>query len=1073
MPESKDPKDGVTPGLPARTAPGPRDSGPRAGPQTHEGQADRIERFQSLQPGRYWRARKNIRDDDDGKKGKITIPAGTVLLLRRIKRVDDKPHAVELHGHPLSEYTSHTFLVQEFLNNFDFEENGAAVRATEMEAVQAKIGEKQQELIEFQRSPEKLLELVRAAPALPKPTEAELRRRRHNDDEVELPETPFDFAAGLPDGSVRASTSIATMAAGAANADLLGKQLNNQAIIAKKRADWIIGKTNEIAETAKMLTPFYEEQGAAALASAEDALTSYKKLVNGLQSLSLYTGKDVEVTPVRAKGEQAPADTPLVVLQAKLYMNEESLINLHDGGADFSKFGEFIDLLKKDDKLRDRVLPFQRCIIAMQYTREDKDYGYRDKPSMDETLKNLENKKFFLVIRNGERIHTVHSSIEETERLFPTSSDLDQPFKKGFGFSGIESEEITIDDIQYSEAKSAYDNIVLHYRRVLILLAGLYDREREVIGDFVALEGKSGLAMLSQPMQEACFHYISDEENALTDGRVDFYEWLAEKNRATQSGSRILANWYTLMTSRSAPAAVRPGRGSNDRDYFAYEPKNKYEITVVYRDGQDFMVKSAVEGTTWTRGSSGQRAFDAAVNLNLYKKFGSDRGNFGYLCMDAVSLEEINHYIYTRHNRSGYIKYVKLLIEARNAIERDLAHEKPLRAYLVDAIKAGGVAFTGRAADEAVSEIIRQWRAAHRGRPAPIPEDADWTRESKSMLDQLWVLAGHGRDRKKAVEDLCREQGREPLRLTLSGKNKLYLYATPIASERNELLGPHHWVARLTIEELKTKISVSDVRQVTMPEISPAESPLAEWDGADAWIERHKAAAHKLDYHQIASVQSMVEVARQRIADWLTPKSEEEFSSALARLRTDTNERSNRSVSHASVFVPLALSRTTHIERKWRGFEDGDKETTTVRYFVSGFLFYPMDALYAIGNDEQKAAVEKWINSIYRTPDHALKSLRKGFSATYQYVGINRFMDATGTELLSGGLFDGERFPSGSDRTDFSAWLKPMIKDIEKDNKKSMTEFVIRCDEEAQQVLDFMEQARNAPTGGRKKAIKP
>ncbi|EQD52699.1 hypothetical protein B2A_06442, partial [mine drainage metagenome] len=52
----------------------------------------RIERFQSLQPGRYWRAKHAITEEG--------IEAGEVLLLQSLRFADDRPHTVILRPHP-------------------------------------------------------------------------------------------------------------------------------------------------------------------------------------------------------------------------------------------------------------------------------------------------------------------------------------------------------------------------------------------------------------------------------------------------------------------------------------------------------------------------------------------------------------------------------------------------------------------------------------------------------------------------------------------------------------------------------------------------------------------------------------------------------------------------------------------------------------------------------------------------------------------------------------------------------------------------------------------------------------
>lgn len=54
---------------------------------------EKIERFQSMSAGMYWRARVPV--------DRYAIPADCVLLLKSIRWVDDKVHTLILEPHPL------------------------------------------------------------------------------------------------------------------------------------------------------------------------------------------------------------------------------------------------------------------------------------------------------------------------------------------------------------------------------------------------------------------------------------------------------------------------------------------------------------------------------------------------------------------------------------------------------------------------------------------------------------------------------------------------------------------------------------------------------------------------------------------------------------------------------------------------------------------------------------------------------------------------------------------------------------------------------------------------------------
>ena len=58
------------------------------------------------------------------------------------------------------------------------------------------------------------------------------------------------------------------------------------------------------------MLPYFEEVAAASLATTEEAMEYVKKIHDGVGSLELYTGKDVEVVNI-VKGESAPSHLPL------------------------------------------------------------------------------------------------------------------------------------------------------------------------------------------------------------------------------------------------------------------------------------------------------------------------------------------------------------------------------------------------------------------------------------------------------------------------------------------------------------------------------------------------------------------------------------------------------------------------------------------------------------------------------------------------------------------------------------------------------------------------------------------
>lgn len=127
---------------------------------------ERVEKFQSLQAGQYWRATSAI-----PQKG---ITLDSVLLLQSIKWVDDTAHTIVMRAHPSkfgtreeieipqpdgstrSTYVSHgthEFLLKDFLLQFEYEPDADRIRAEETARIHSSMQQLQSELMEAQSNP--------------------------------------------------------------------------------------------------------------------------------------------------------------------------------------------------------------------------------------------------------------------------------------------------------------------------------------------------------------------------------------------------------------------------------------------------------------------------------------------------------------------------------------------------------------------------------------------------------------------------------------------------------------------------------------------------------------------------------------------------------------------------------------------------------------------------------------------------------------------------------------------------------------------------------------------------------
>lgn len=819
---------------------------------TQEPNIERAERFQSLQAGQYWRALVDVIEEG--------IDEGTVLLIQSIRWVDDAPHTVILRPHPSKighsiylhlpqedgttrktsfYYKEHRFLLQDFLARFEFEPDHQIVRSEELRQIQGRINSLQGELVEAQSNPALLAAVVEAG------LREQAQQEAATDTEEEGGSKPVAADHGLV--SLATGTVVAALGTGITVEGIasLRASANREHQVATIKAEWIQSKTSAIAETIVAMTPFYSEQAAAALAQTEDVRSYVAKLMKGIESLDLYVGKDVEVETIRT-GDSAPKDVPLTFVQKKLLMDEELAVYTDiDEWFDFSKEDKFFDAIRNHDALINQIFPTERCVLVMAVTRRHIDYG----DNLTNATRNAENKKVFLLVRDGMNVHRVFSPVEShlgAARLFPSKNDQDAMFR------GFDGGQIKFEDVAYTDKLAAHEKFALHYKRFLLLVCGL-DHRLKLFGDFY--EGPQSFHFVSMDFQEKHCRFLHDDDGAglLPSGekRMPLKDWIEEKNSYLRSGSRVLCNWAETMNPHSAPGACKEehgGRGFGGRGFDRrYAPHNDMDVVIAYREGESICVDIEVSGHSYR--SYNGRTFNCKVNLSKFKSNYWEHTDQPFLCLDAVRLEDLHWYIHNRDVRRNHLSYIRFFKRALKHLQDELVVESDTRQRLANALAEGGIA-TGDQAEEIVRQAVIAWRAANRGRALPCFEGNSAPAAWKSLLDQMYMLAGEGKHRTSEIEAFVRGLGYEPLRLVLSGAAKLVVYAAPISEERDDRIEPHAWVHRITVERGKTKCIEKARRWVVLPQSAASETTLHQWEAAEEWSGRDsvfQSYEHKQD----------------------------------------------------------------------------------------------------------------------------------------------------------------------------------------------------------------------------------
>jgi len=180
-------------------------------------------------------------------------------------------------------------------------------------------------------------------------------------------------------------------------------------------------------------------------------------------NVSLYAGISEDVKQC-AEGKNADYEEKLHVMQRRLYMDEECLLDYQHGGMEFEDIDMFDKWLIKQENL-ERILPFPRCLVAMRVrrNRKDRDSGPRLLSSIIKIQLEDADKHTFLYVRNGENVYRIDTELDFGEMIFPdqTMFNPDEP-KMVKMFCDRVDRMMSVNEYEdrlseYNEAKSNYD----------------------------------------------------------------------------------------------------------------------------------------------------------------------------------------------------------------------------------------------------------------------------------------------------------------------------------------------------------------------------------------------------------------------------------------------------------------------------------------------------------------------------------------------------------------------------------------------------------------------------------------
>jgi hypothetical protein len=276
------------------------------------------------------------------------------------------------------------------------------------------------------------------------------------------------------------------------------------------------------------------------------------KIEDRLFVLELYAGLGEEAVQI-AKGKVPDPDTPIAIRQMIRYMDEESLIDYDKGGMDYKKLEDFDAWIARPENYK-RLLPEERCVVALQIRRHMKDYGPCGN-SFGELMQRMgehkENMRTYLCIRNGENLWRLATEIDFKPGLLPNRDEFHKPFEepdkhgyypKGQSFPFGERkyrdpEIITPDDLRYDEKVEERQKLIFQYNRILFLIQGLLDRSK-------VFQPHPPMNLSDPDVVQKYLKLIHDEQDGLPSWNPPKWEqYRDEKNASIKIGSFVYAEW--------------------------------------------------------------------------------------------------------------------------------------------------------------------------------------------------------------------------------------------------------------------------------------------------------------------------------------------------------------------------------------------------------------------------------------------------------------------------------------------------------------------------------------------------
>lgn len=408
----------------------------------------------------------------------------------------------------------------------------------------------------------------------------------------------------------------------------------------------------------------------------EEKIEKIRKVIGKIE---LYFGIHEEIIQIQ-QGMYAPEDTPVSLRQQILYMDEEVGI-VEGGGLDWKHIDDFDNWLLEKNHL-DLILPEKKGIVILRVRRKDKRYS---ECPFENNIMNMENRKTYFLIRNGDNIFRIYADLVIEPRLFPGREEITELQNKSASY------------FDKRDAEKAVDLYTMHF----LVLQGLLDRS-EILHP---LPHRVDL-FNADTWGNAINLIYDDESTALTDGRLSYHDWREQLNeKYNKIGSRVIfCGGYESRDDDRLPWQYHKQHFHPDSGIYNLVKINSAAL----KDRFDFGIMFNPEDTVFkykTRfGYYGGWESETRKKSICYGLYTDDSLILNY---DNLTVDDLKYYINNRAERRHYLTLIPLFKYAMEYKQKEEDEERAFSELIVKKLR--GLA-TEEELCKRIDEAISWWK---------------------------------------------------------------------------------------------------------------------------------------------------------------------------------------------------------------------------------------------------------------------------------------------------------------------------------------------------------------------------